>query len=526
MNKESLLQIQKSCFLLMVAFLPLANIAVAFPLNIIGGGFANKASFYPALFGMLAGIYQQIRFGGYFTNGRTFKRYISAYVLLLILSNVHGLYIYPFYEESGLANSNLLQQIFGFFGFYPDNATMAKFYIAIRITKNNILSTVYTFGFSYWIYCLFRDDAREGMNLVFKGILAAILVIFAYSSVELFYLAGNATAKEILKTVTPYFHEIGSSHNWWPPLLWKNQLRSVFAEPSFFGIYSAFVLPFIWQQQKKLNLVNLLLLFSFTFLLFMTKARTGSLVFLIQLFLLTLYFVTSIRKEDIYRFVIVILCSSAALAASAMFINQFMTSGQAGGVSKTVTNYISDNVESVTDPSKRSNQSRYSVIIADLCLGLEHPLLGTGTGLRDGYIPQFFPDKKLHNVEMKNWVRLQKEKGVINSIIPSLCEYSGRFAETGFLGLSIFLAPLFYLIIRMRKQMRELPADEKDMIIMFGISLFGICASGFSTTFNTTYCYWILLGLGYAISNQGSRRPNSKIFVIETSKKDERKETL
>ncbi|NCD09000.1 MAG: hypothetical protein EOL98_06165 [Negativicutes bacterium] len=510
MNKESLLQIQKNCFLLMVAFLPLTNIAVAFPLNIIGGGFANKVSFYPAFFGMMAGIYQQIRFGGHFTNVRAFKRYIAAYFLLLILSTVHGLYIYPFYEESGIANINTLQQICGFIGVYPDNTTMAKFYIAIRIIKNNLLSTVYTFGFSYWIYCLFRDDAKEGMKLVFKGILIAIPVILAYSLVELFYLAGNVTAREILKTVTPYFHEIGSSHNWWPPLLWKNQLRSVFAEPSFFGIYSAFVLPFIWQQQKKIKSVNLFLLFSFTFLLFMTKARTGSLIFLMQLIIFALYSLTSVRKEVIFRFVIVLLCSAAAFASSALFINQFMNSGQAAGVSRTVTTYISDNVESVADPTKRSNQSRYSVIIADLRLGFEHPLLGIGTGLRSAYIPQFFPDRKLQNVEMKNWVRLQKEKGILNSTIPNLCEYSGRFAETGFLGLSIFLAPLFYLFIRMRKKMRELPAEDRDQIFMFGISLLGICASGLSTTFNTTYCYWILLGLGYAISNQSGESKRTK----------------
>lgn len=346
--------------------------------------------------------------------------------------------------------------------------------------------------------------------MVFKGILIAIPVILAYSLVELFYLAGNVTAREILKTVTPYFHEIGSSHNWWPPLLWKNQLRSVFAEPSFFGIYSAFVLPFIWQQQKKIKSVNLFLLFSFTFLLFMTKARTGSLIFLMQLIIFALYSGISIRKEGIARFALVLLCSSVAFAASALFINQFMNSGQAGGVSRTVTAYISDNVESVADPSKRSNQSRYSVIIADLRLGLAHPLLGIGTGLRDAYIPQFFPDKKFQNVEMKNWVRLQKEKGVLNSTIPSLCEYSGRFAETGFLGLSIFFAPLFYLVVRMRKKMRELPADERDRLFMFGISLFGIGAAGLSTTFYSTYCYWILLGLGYAISNQSGESKRTK----------------
>lgn len=31
------------------------------------------------------------------------------------------------------------------------------------------------------------------------------------------------------------------------------------------------------------------------------------------------------------------------------------------------------------------------------------------------------------------------------------------------------------------------------------IALLGILASGFSITLNITYCYWVLLGLGYAM---------------------------
>ena len=34
---------------------------------------------------------------------------------------------------------------------------------------------------------------------------------------------------------------------------------------------------------------------------------------------------------------------------------------------------------------------------------------------------------------------------------------------------------------------------------MFLISLLGIMASGIGDTLNITYCYWVLLGLGYAM---------------------------
>ena len=60
-----MLQLQRFCFLLVVALLPLNSLSVVFPLNILGGGFANKASFYPAFAGMALAIYGEIRWGAF-----------------------------------------------------------------------------------------------------------------------------------------------------------------------------------------------------------------------------------------------------------------------------------------------------------------------------------------------------------------------------------------------------------------------------------------------------------------------------
>jgi hypothetical protein len=273
-----------------------------------------------------------------------------------------------------------------------------------------VLSTIYTFGTAYWIYCLFRRDAAAGIRILQRGIAIALVAIFSYSCVELAYLAGSGNAKTMLQTVNPWLYQGKSAQNWWPPLLWPNQVRSVYAEPSFFGIYIAFALPFLWQRLLSRRLADCLVLLGLTVLLFLTKARTAVLLFLGQFSLLAFSTLLLKRREYLFRLGLVGLVSAAAFAVSAFFINTFAGGQQPLGVAGTIKHYVNDNVESVADPAKRSNQSRYSVILADLRIGLDNPVLGVGIGLRDAYVPQQFSSASLKNIEIKNWSGCRKRK--------------------------------------------------------------------------------------------------------------------
>lgn len=507
MKEERLLQLQKVCFLLAVALLPLNNLSVVFPLNIIGGGFGNKASFYPIFFGMAIAIYQEIRCGGFFADFRTFRNYMAGYLLLILLSTVSGLYSYPYYEAIKLSELGRLPRLLALIGFAPSSEVMAAIYIGLRVIKNNILSTIYTFGAAYWIYSLFRKDAAAGISILQKGISLALVVIFAYSGIELFYLAGSSTAKTILQTVNPWLYQVRSAHNWWPPLLWPNQVRSVFSEPSFFGIYIAFALPFLWQRLLCKKVVDFLVLLFLSVLLFLTKARTTALLFLGQFSLLALSTFLLKRREYFLRLGLVFLLSAAAFSLSVFFINAFIGGQKTLGVTGTMKHYVNDNVESAADPAKRSNQSRYSVILADWRIGLANPLLGVGIGLRDAYVPQHFSPASMKNIEIKNWVRFQKEKGILQSTIPKLCEYSARFAETGIIGLVLFLLPLLQLGRKMVQTYRFAKHRERESLLVFAMSLLALCAAGFSNTLDINYCYWVLLGLGYALCTKSTDIP-------------------
>ena len=85
-----------------------------------------------------------------------------------------------------------------------------------------------------------------------------------------------------------------------------------------------------------------------------------------------------------------------------------------------------------------------------------------------------------------------------------LGEYTTRFAESGILGLGIFLLPI---VILLRKLYRKLKMSKDKMpYIAFTVSFCGILAAGIGDSLNITYCYWLLLGLGYAMCFDNTKK--------------------
>lgn len=210
------------------------------------------------------------------------------------------------------------------------------------------------------------------------------------------------------------------------------------------------------------------------------------------------------NKAFLKKFIIIIACSLIAFVFANLFIINIMAlkteSVAEATVDKGAEIYISDNLKSIKGKDNRSNRSRYSVMEADLQVGLEHPLLGVGTGLRDAYVGEKLVAMDNKSDEMKRWIQAQKERGVMRAGIPVLGEYTSKFAETGMVGLLIYLFPAGYLIFLILKEIRktsDIKIKEQAMFLLF--SFLGTMAAGIGDNINITYCYWVLLGVGYAI---------------------------
>lgn len=435
-----------------------------------------------------------------------------------MINLINGLVNYPYYDI--LLNGPLDQiekvpkviAILKGMGIEIGYNLIFSVWLVLRPFKGFLFEVLYCYGGAYLIFCWYVNDPKKGFKILVDSVGISILFIFIYSYlIEVPYLAGNSFSKNVLAAINPYIHVVEKNGLWWPPLLWNNQLRSVFVEPSYFGIYASFAVPILWYRIIKSRVVLWApITCLMTFLLFLTKSRTSFLLHLGELlaFVIIGLFVLKI-KEYSKRILVIVLCSIVSFAISNLFIQKYMSDMNANRVASMesissnlkgeITNYIDSNVVSLADSDKRSNRARYSIMAADFKIGLNHPFLGVGWGLRNAYIPSYLSEKGKSNPEIKMWLDFANKLGYLRFTFPYLGEYTNRFCEIGILGLIFYLLPAFLLINNLVKSIIDYRNNYRIENVVILVSFIGIMTSGIGDTFNITYCYWVLMGLGYAM---------------------------
>jgi len=493
------------CFSLVFTAIP-----KAIQINFVGWPVQSKLVFYPFITGLIYTIYCQYKYKNIFVNFDKFIKFILVYLTITFVSLIVGLYNYPYYDlviNGPVTQIEKLPQIIAILdnlGINIDHQILIAFWMVARAIKGLLFEIIYTFSCAYMIYSWYHNNWNVAFQILIKAVLVSLIFVFSYAVIEIFYLSGSQQAKEMLEIITPYFHIIESDGTWWPPLLLRSQLRSLFAEPSYYGIYFAFAMPLLWYGcfiDKKIT-YKVLIYFSlifFTFCLFLTQARTAVALFVGEFLIFSVIMLYLHQKILLKKFVNIAICIILAFLSSNYFIINLLADNRYEIT--TVDGYIESNLTSLASTTQRSNNARYSIMLTDLKIGLDNPVLGVGTGLRNAYVPDYLPEMTKNNVEVKMWIKNQQEKGIMRAGFPKLGEYTNRFAETGILGLIMFLIPPFILLKKLYSKITDktLNADEKLPYVFFTISLIGIMASGIGDTINITYCYWVLLGLGYAM---------------------------
>ena len=517
-----LLDFRRKIFFIIVISCMLCTIPHMVQLNFLGSIMGTKLTLYPLFVGALISIYDWYKSGKLFSRETRYVVYfLLIYGLIIFASLIYGLAIYPYYNDilNGPVNQieklpkayNLLHR----FGIPIDEKTLLSIWMIIRPIKGFIFEICWSFGISYMIYCWYQNHWEDGFSIMRKGLLWCIIIIVVYSVLDILYLYGIWGAETALDFLNPIIHDIKQDGTWWPPLVWPGQLRSIFAEPSYFGIFAAFAMPWLWysicKEESHRKKAAMFILFAiYATCLFLTKARTANALFWGELLL---FGVSSVffRKELFKNFIVLSVCAVAALGISSYSIAnllpgspeqaQILHEQQGRLKSLNMSGYLEDNLGSLASSDKRSNRSRYSILKADLSIGMSHPVLGVGRSLRNAYIPDNLPEEAFSGEEIQMWIRNQKEKGIMRSGFPSLGEYSSRFAETGILGLIIYLVPAFLLIYRLLSVISNRSIESRDRLpyAFFLISILGVLASGLGDSINITYAYWLLLGIGYAM---------------------------
>lgn len=355
----------------------------------------------------------------------------------------------------------------------------------IALVRSFLLPLV---GIYILVQHLYGDDWRRGLRHISVAALILIVLSVVYSLPEIWWLwTGNSTCAEILKAVNVYLYDPVSSHGWWPPLLWRGQVRSLFPEPSFFAITSAFFIPLLWYQlwhEKRYWAV--IPAFILALMIFMTNSRTAIILYLAEVLLLCVGCLV-LHCQAKYRIIgTMLLITVFAFALNLATVQYFHNNGKdvIAEEQEVVAEYLERNVTSAVGIGKRSNTARYGNTMAALYTGLDYPLMGVGYGYQNSYLHEHFPVWAQDNKEVQNWWNALDPKSGKRGGYPVLNEFTHVLAWCGFPGLLLFIFPIFYATYRIFTRIR--PRGDLPFLCLV-IAALGLIAAMFSNHFFYNY---------------------------------------
>ena len=499
-------------------------IPMSLRIGFLGGEFSAKASFYTLFICLVYSVWLKRH------SLRQYHLYWKELVYIALLgfsitvSLVHGLINFPYYDlvpGTHYINHKLEAIIQFIFNETASEYTLSVIHICFRVLKNSLTQLIFTFGFSYLIFYLYKNRSETILKIVSKGSLISATLVVVFGVIELFYFDKQQWALSLLTYIRPIVHAIEINNTWWPPLFWSAfQIRSLFPEPSFLGIYSVITIPFIWNivftsKSKKLVGSSLIILLLLEMITLLANSRTATVLLIIDHILLVLALCIQFKnKKFVIHTVLVTLVGLLAFIGNIVYTSNVLyvqdastksintTSSTIKNIStqqvaNEISSYGENNVKSLSKKSSRSNNQRYGVMKADLDIFKENPLLGVGQGLRTPYVLNHLDEDSLNNTEVKMWIDNVKNKGLINISIPMLGEYTSRLSETGIISFVLFMGPIVFLLVRLLIYVFKNPKDI--WIIFFTIAYIESLLTGIGTTLNELYYFWILLGFGYAL---------------------------
>lgn len=455
----------------------------------------------------------------------SFERFSFFYLLVFFLwqclCTVIGIQEFDYYALVSLEQMDKLRyftQTLQSSGLPVTDVMAIKIWLCLRFLKDCLLYVIFSYGVSLWVFQMYKEEKTHpdaAWTAVLSHLVLAVTVLCltmtAYSIIEIGYLSGNLNCARILAKINPLLYEVEKLHGWWPPLLWKDQLRSLFAEPSFFGLASTMIAPFliykILNPPKRCFVKGFYncIFILFVVMLFLTRARTALLLFIGQLFLFVFYVLFFKHRyfKKVLQVLLVVLFSFALslhIMSGFKVVNLDSDTARSSNVTANASDYVSDNVASVVG-NKRSNTARFASVRATFLTGFQHPVFGVGMGLSTAYINANFTRDDLNNNEVRNWSRYVEKEGVLKSPIPVLNQFSIIIANFGVMGLLFYLLPMFYIFFGIIKEISKGLAVEMACLIIAYIATVAAMLS--NVAFLT---YYIMTGVLLACMRMNNGR--------------------
>ena len=491
MSKETLIKLEKLVIFFIILFLPITSLPQRFAIPAMG----TTLSSYFLVLGLFLLLYEHIKFR--INLNKNFLVYFLVFVGWQILCLALGLYFYEYNEYLTLDQSPKLAMILsklGSHGIVLNELVAFKIWLFFRFLKDILFLNNQILVLAFLIWHLYKDDWRQGFYDIRKAVLCLVLLMGAYSFIELIWLKLRLPFSEsFLKSVNVYLYDPVKYHGWWPPLLWWGQLRSLCHEPSFFGIISIFCLPFIWSFafENSNRLIAFFLIPYYGLMIAATNARTAIIVTLGELFLLLLLTLMLKKKEWVKPVCIIFICMFMGFGVNLINFKALLGYSNAS-LTQDLSKYAERNIVSVTKRDSRSNSARLANMIANYETIKDFPVFGVGTSLKDAYVDARLPEFSYTNNEVRNWSRYMHNEGVLKSGYPALNMYLDVAVKNGIVGLILYMFPIIGLLFAFNRSRKLGLLDYEDFVAF--ISFVGLLFAQFSNT-NLIVCNGITWGL-------------------------------
>ncbi len=497
--------LQQKCFLVAVTLLPFVLLPKSLTLPLPGSSMLSHASVYPVLLGLLLWVLNMVKTRCWGIP-RKYTYYAGVFLGWTLLTATIGLIQFPFYDQvdinkiQKLHNLLLLLKSQGFAIIFSENSSVVIL-IAFKIIASILVHFLMTVGVAFWVYALYRDHPDQGLQQLRQGLLYSFFLVGSYSILELCYLGGSDLATELLQTINPRLFAINEAHGWWPPLLWIGQIRSLCLEPSYFGIYAALVTPFMLSYlfTKGHYKFYSLIFFYLSFLVFMTKARTAIVLYLLEL---AAFLLLVMRCKAAFGYRRLAVAAALVLIAGSAAANFTIVDTAANELSRSS---VFQTVVSIVQPESRSNTSRFTVQIANLHMALDHPVFGVGSHLSSAYFPQYAP-ATAPNSEVSTWLAYQQTEGPFYATF-DFNHFTFLLAETGVVGLLLYGFPLVWLGRKCYCLLKN-PAADPTLLWSYLVALSGVSGALLSNSDSVFYSLYFLLGIGLILAEEKSGGEN------------------
>ena len=342
--------LEQKLFMLAIIFLPLTNFRIELP---VGGGEVSR------LFLFLGGcIYLYKIYTKQVTLDRFEKLalyYLAVSLLWQIICTVIGVLEYDYYDIIYLEQMDKLCYLLYNLkqtGIHVEEMAAIKTWLLLRFIKDCVLYVFFSYGASLWIYHLYKEykTDTEKQNALVSHVTAAVsvlcLLLITYSVVETGYLQGSKFCADILSATNPLLYEIGSVHGGWPPVLLPGRLRSLCAEPSFFGIISVIILFVLFYKNLTTNRVFYgCLLSAFVMMTVMSRSRAAISLYIVQGTLLLCY-AFGLNRQCIKGAIKIIAITALSVLAGVYLVSEFKP------VAKVAAKSSKQTVKAVTNTAK------------------------------------------------------------------------------------------------------------------------------------------------------------------------------